>query len=135
VPILRRYGKQVISMQGEKSMIEKSMVKDKYSIILDLDRCIGCYACEVACKQENLNRPGTPFIRLHTIGPKRVQGKLAMEYVTRISERCSFCKGRDQGPSCAYHCPTKALRVLDAAATLETLKKGWRYQVCHMAEI
>jgi hypothetical protein len=45
-----------------------------------------------ACKQENMNRRDTPFIRLHTIGPKRVQGKLAMEYVTRISEKCNFCK-------------------------------------------
>ena len=24
------------------------------TLVIDLDRCIGCYACEVACKNENL---------------------------------------------------------------------------------
>ena len=25
----------------------------KYTFVIDLDRCIGCHGCQVACKQEN----------------------------------------------------------------------------------
>jgi len=27
--------------------------KNKVGILVDMDRCVGCYACEVACRQEN----------------------------------------------------------------------------------
>ena len=45
------------------------------TILCDLDLCVGCYACEVACKQENSVPEGVRWIRLATIGPEKVDGK------------------------------------------------------------
>lgn len=32
------------------------------TMVIDLDRCIGCFACEVACKQENNVALGVYYI-------------------------------------------------------------------------
>ncbi len=101
-----------------------------YSILVEIDRCIGCYACEVACKQENNPSPGTPWIKVNTIGPKMVNGKLRMDHVPLISDDCTFCRERGLRPSCVAHCPTEALRVCSVAPMLDALSSGKRYQVC-----
>ena len=105
-------------------------MKKQYGIMVDLERCVGCYACEVACKQENSAARGTPWIRVHTLGPEVITGKFRMEYVPLITDRCTFCRSRDMQPSCVAHCPTQALSVVSAAAILDTLSKDQRYQVC-----
>ena len=107
-------------------------MKKQYGILVDLERCVGCYACEVACKQEN---KGAPRIRLHTIGPKLVNGKLMMDYVPLISDRCNFCRSRGSQPSCVDHCPTKALAVLNTTAMLDAMRNDRRYQLCNLYQI
>ena len=105
-------------------------MKKQYGILVDLERCVGCYACEVACKQENSAARGTPWIRVHTLGPEVVNGKLRMDYVPLILDRCTFCRSRDLQPSCVAHCPTQALSVFSTASMLDALSDGRRYQVC-----
>lgn len=39
------------------------------TLVIDLDRCIGCYACEVACKNENSIPLGVHYNKVLTIGP------------------------------------------------------------------
>jgi len=105
-------------------------MEKQYGILVDLDRCVGCYACEVACKQENSDAPGTPWIRVNTIGPKVVRGRLMMDYVPLVSDGCNFCPSRGLQPSCVAHCPTQALTVLSTASMLDVLTGGKRYQLC-----
>jgi Fe-S-cluster-containing dehydrogenase component len=105
-------------------------MEKQFGILANLDRCVGCFACEVACKQENNASPGTPWIRIHTVGPKMVFGKLRMDYVPLISKGCNFCRNRKLHPSCVDHCPTKALAFLSENSILDAINSGKRYQVC-----
>jgi Fe-S-cluster-containing dehydrogenase component len=122
-------------MQGGKNMTTKNKVKTQQAIVLDLEKCVGCYACEVACKQENSNARGIPWIRLNTIGPERIDGKLRMEYIPRVLDQCTFCAGRNMQPSCVDHCPTKALFVGSTAEILKALASNRRYQICTIKDL
>ena len=39
----------------------------KYGIIVEIDRCVGCHACAVACKEENKVAPGIFYERIHRV--------------------------------------------------------------------
>ena len=105
----------------------------QYGILADLERCVGCYACEVACKQENGLSQGRSWIRVNILGPKKVKGQLCSEFVPLISVGCTLCNSRIRDglePACVVNCPTKALLFCDEAALLEALRSGKRYQIC-----
>ena len=55
-----------------------------YGMVADLDLCVGCYACEVACKQENKIPIGTRWIKVITIGPNKISGKLQMDFLQEL---------------------------------------------------
>ena len=99
-------------------------------ILVDLDRCVGCYACEVACKQENHTLPDTPWIRLKIVGPEIVNGQLRTDFIPLIMEDCDLCKNREGRPSCVDHCPTAALRLCDSTEILDALNSKRRLQIC-----
>ncbi|MBA7685707.1 hypothetical protein ES703_94133 [subsurface metagenome] len=107
------------------------------AILVDLDRCVQCYACEIACKQENGLGEGEQWIRLVTIGPEEVGGKLCADYYPVIDDGCHFCQHRlSQGsqPFCVTVCPTKALKFRDVTEILDALRSKRRYQICRIAE-
>ena len=109
-------------------------MKRFYALLVDLDRCIGCWACEVACQQENAAASDEPWIQIKTIGPEFVEGKQRMEYVPMISSRCNFCQKRGW-PACVDNCPTNALEMHSQSSLLNALSSARRYQVCKMGEI
>ena len=39
----------------------------KYGILFNVDRCIACQACFVACKEENQVHPGMAWVRINRI--------------------------------------------------------------------
>jgi Fe-S-cluster-containing dehydrogenase component len=108
-------------------------VEKQYGILVNLERCVGCYACEVACQQENSTGTGTPWIRVFTVGPKMVNGKLRMDYIPLISEGCIF-PAHGLQPPCVTNCPTQALKVCSPASMLDALEGNVRYQVCTIIE-
>ena len=80
-------------------------------ILIDLDRCVGCYACVVACKQQNNLPPhgdGVPFhagpqwMKVHTEGPLGVYPQLEMYYIPRLCMHCA------EAP-CVAACPPGAI--------------------------
>jgi len=108
------------------------------AILVDLEKCVECHACEIACKQENGLTGGDQWIRLVTIGPETVGGRLFADYYPVINGGCHFCQDRiSQGfePFCVTVCPTKALRFCGAAEVLMALRSKKRYQVCRIAEV
>lgn len=79
----------------------------KLGMVIDLDACIGCRSCMVACKQHNSQPPGTWWNRVFTPGSDLHQGavgkdgKLQMEF---LPVSCQMC---DNAP-CEKVCPVKA---------------------------
>jgi len=72
------------------------------SLFVDFEYCIGCRACEVACKQENNIPVGIKWINVIKVGPRMVGDKLRMDF---IPMRCRHCA---KAP-CIDACPEKAI--------------------------
>lgn len=88
----------------------------KYGILIDLDRCQGCMACEVACKQENDLPVGPRLKQVLTLGPEKIGKKLVMEYLPVM---CMHC----ENPPCADVCPSGAILKNAYGVTLVNEKK------------
>jgi len=78
----------------------------RYGMVIDLERCIGCYACTIACKMENGISQGS-WIRVDTMGGQQIDTakgeypNLSMLYLPRL---CMHC----QDAPCVEVCPTGA---------------------------
>ena len=102
----------------------------KNYILVDLDRCVGCYACEIACKQENRLPAGRKWVVVKQIGPAEVGDTTHMDFFPVMNKGCTLCSQRVAGPACVEACPTRALKHCDASETLHLLYDVTRHQVC-----
>ena len=75
---------------------------EQYALLFDSSRCVGCQACEVACKSENGLPVGISWIRLLPAVPREIDGKLSLDF--RLV-RCMHC---GKAP-CIDACPQGAL--------------------------
>lgn len=75
---------------------------NRKALLVDIDLCYGCLACEVACKQEHSLPVGVHWMRVHTVGPKRVDGRLKMSFYPMHCMHCSQ-------PPCVDACPEDAI--------------------------
>ena len=102
-------------------------------ILVNLDRCVGCYACELACKQEHNVPVGERWLKVNGTGPKEVNGRLQMAFLPTYTGKCDLCSKRfAQGlvPACVETCPWEALTYFDNAANLlAQLREGKRVQI------
>jgi Fe-S-cluster-containing dehydrogenase component len=108
------------------------------AILVDLDKCVGCSACAIACKQKNGLKEGQKFIEVIEIGPEEVDGRLCTEYYPIFNARCPFCTDRtSQGlkPFCVTVCPTKALAYCDVTEILGVLSSKKRSQICRIDNV
>ena len=107
----------------------------QYALLVNLDRCTGCYACEVACAQWHNVPLDKKWIRVKSIGPERIDGKLKMVFLPILNGGCTFCKDRLQDsllPLCVVTCLTHALEFVDDKKALELLSQRKRYQICKL---
>ena len=110
----------------------------KAGIVANIDRCIGCFSCEVACKQENNPPEGKQRIKVHQLGPEEINGKLYMEFIPLMTENCTLCSHRVlQGlePFCVSSCPVQALIFGTTEGILELLETGKGYQATKLLEV
>ena len=75
---------------------------EKYGLYIETEKCVGCNACEVACKQEHDFPAGTRCIRVTADEPHEVGGKLQQTYTVMHCMQCGY-------PYCAYVCPVGAI--------------------------
>lgn len=75
---------------------------EKISLLNDLDLCIGCLACETACKQEHNLPVNTKWMNVIRVGPEEIDGKLVMDFVPM---HCRHC----ENPPCMQACPVDAI--------------------------
>ena len=84
----------------------------QYSIVTDLNRCVGCLACSVACKVVNDVPVGNYWNKVLRVGPNPVEGgsghfpDVEMYY---LPMQCQLC----EEPACVSVCPTNASHKLD----------------------
>lgn len=97
----------------------------KIAMIVDLDRCVGCFACQSACKVINKLPDGINWLKVmpKEQKPEEVDGKLVMDrFPFPISlDKCAQCPDRTNGnqPLCATVCMGKALWIGDPHTALE----------------
>jgi len=72
------------------------------SLIIDLDRCWGCKACEIACKQELELGVGPRPMQVEEIGPRKIGSRLSKDFVPVMCQHC-------HQPACRDACPTEAI--------------------------
>lgn len=90
----------------------------KYALIIDLNKCTGCRACELACRQRN-DLPGEmSYIRIY-----RKQKPDGSPYFLPV--QCQHC----ENPPCASVCPTGATYHHESGTVLVNHKTcvGCRY--------
>ena len=79
----------------------------QYAIITDLNRCVGCLACTVACKAMNNVPVGAFWIKTLRVGPNPIEGgsgdwpDVEMYF---LPIQCQHCAD----PECVKVCPTGA---------------------------
>lgn len=100
----------------------------KIAMLIDLDRCVGCFACQNACKTINDLPPGVVWLRVtpKEHKPEEIDGKLYMDRfpVPVNLDTCVKCPDRQNGnvPLCASVCMGKALFIGDPEKALEIAK-------------
>ncbi len=86
----------------------------RYAFSIDLDRCIGCQACVVACKIGNEIPEGDHYI---TIG-ESVRGQMPDLVGTFVHHRCLHCGDA----ACVEVCPTGTLSKWNGLTTVDATK-------------
>ncbi|WP_322597249.1 molybdopterin-dependent oxidoreductase [Acetivibrio straminisolvens] len=73
----------------------------KYGMIIDLDKCIGCYACQVICRKEHNFPHGADRLKVH------IQDTGTYPTLTRLflPVLCNHC----EKPTCVEYCGNNAL--------------------------
>ena len=74
----------------------------EYALIVNTRDCVGCKACEVACKQEHNLPVGPKWIRVYSAGLRETEGKLQLRYMVTHCMHCSR-------PGCMDVCPVQAI--------------------------
>ena len=73
-------------------------------MLIILDCCIGCHACEIACRQENdlSYETDSKWCRVMTIKPRRIRNELHLDYFPIMCLHCD-------DPLCIQCCPVEAI--------------------------
>jgi Fe-S-cluster-containing dehydrogenase component len=73
-------------------------------LLIDLDNCVRCHSCQVACRQEHGLHFETKskWCQVMTIGPRWIGQGLHMDFVPTLCFQCDR-------PICARFCPVNAL--------------------------
>jgi molybdopterin-containing oxidoreductase family iron-sulfur binding subunit len=100
----------------------------RYGLVIDLERCIGCNTCIMACKLENSLDKGS-WIRVETIGgthrdsPEGQHPQLSMHFLPILCMHCDK-------PPCLDACPLEAISRRSDGIVIVDEKKCDGCQAC-----
>ena len=109
------------------------------TILVDLQRCIGCWPCSLACKVGNKLPDEEFWLTVRTLGsgegvdrPAGTWPNLHMSWMPVWSQSCVKCAGRlakGELPYCVNSCPCNALAIGGAAEEKagELRERGFRF--------
>ena len=94
----------------------------KWHMIVDLAKCVGCYNCLTACKDEHVGNSWLPYTDCQQhhnenwINPKRVErGSVPYTETAFVTQTCQHC---DNAP-CAEKCPDAVIKRADGIVLLD----------------
>ena len=98
----------------------------KYYFYADIERCIGCHACEVACQQEH----GGDAKERIKIEESEVldtqQGEVTVNFIPTILRNClieSHMRSSKSYPVCMTVCPTRTILLDELEGLSRALSK------------
>ena len=97
----------------------------RWAMVIDLQRCVGCNACTVACKAEN----GTPQGVFYCMVLERMTGTYPDAQREFIPVLCNHC----EEPPCQKVCPTGATYTRDDGIVLADDQKCIGCRACYVA--
>ena len=104
----------------------------QYAIVTDLDRCVGCLACSVACKVVNGVPTGSFWNKTLRIGPNPREGgsgqwpDVELDF---LNVQCQHC----ENPECVKVCPTGASHKTEDGTVQIDKSKCIGCQFCAMS--
>ncbi len=101
------------------------MATKQYSMVIDLHACVGCSACDIACKSEN-NVPDGFAWSNHMIETKGIFPNVQYRYVPTL---CNHC----ENAPCVANCPTTAMHKTDDGLTMHDAEKCIGCGACILA--
>ena len=104
----------------------------QYAIVTDLDRCVGCLACSVACKVVNGVPTGSFWNKTLRIGPNPKEGGSGQwpdVELYFLNVGCQHCAD----PECVKVCPTEASHIAADGTVQIDKSKCIGCQFCAMA--
>ena len=104
----------------------------QYAIVTDLDRCVGCLACSVACKVVNGVPTGSFWNKTLRIGPNPREGGSGQwpdVELYFLNVQCQHC----ENPECVKVCPTGASHKTEDGTVQIDKSKCIGCQFCAMS--
>lgn len=100
----------------------------RLGMVIDLDKCIGCRTCAVACKSHNAQPPGTWWNRVFTPGSPYHQSAVGEEGNLQMNFLPVSCQMCDNAP-CEKVCPVGATYTDERGVVLVDFERciGCRY--------
>lgn len=78
---------------------------EKWGMVIDLQKCVGCDSCTVACKAENRTPPGVSY----NVVMEEEHGEFPNTTRTNVPKPCQQC----ENPPCVQVCPVSATYKMD----------------------
>ncbi|MBL1216971.1 MAG: 4Fe-4S dicluster domain-containing protein [Planctomycetes bacterium] len=101
------------------------MAKKQYSMVIDLHACVGCAACDIACKCEN-NVPASFSWANHIIETHGTFPNVRYRHIPTLCNHCS-------NAPCVANCPTTAMHKTDEGITMHDADKCIGCGACRLA--
>jgi Fe-S-cluster-containing dehydrogenase component len=101
------------------------MPKKQYSMVIDLNACVGCSACDIACKRENNVPDGFSWAN-HIL---QTQGSFPNVKYRHIPTLCNHCTNAP----CVANCPTTAMHKTQDGLTMHDTDKCIGCRACQLA--
>lgn len=88
-------------------------MSENVAVLVELDYCVGCYACQTACQEYNGLPIKETYMRCVLTKPERVDGDVVshMSPVPLALNRCAECVEREGSAPCAKICIGAALHI------------------------
>ena len=97
----------------------------EYILMVNTKDCVGCNACEVACKQEHNFTDGMVGIRVdevETVGSDKVH----LDFIPVATRFCDLCADRTQSgelPACVKHCQATCMMYGPVSELVKTMEE------------